>query len=290
MNTRFLATLCAVADTGSLAAAARALNLSNAAVTEQIRALERELGVRLIQRQGRSVALTSEGFAVVGAGRDILARVSDLKQVVQLNQLRGSLRIGSISTALISIVPSGLRMMAEHYPEIAINIVPGTSSHLQRMLELNEIDCAITVKPRLLLTKGVGWHLVRREPLTLISPHDIDFENVTDYFSSKPLIRMDRNSATGTIVTDFLDHVGISPVELFEMDAQETIVMLVSQGLGISLLPDYGFYTNDQRPIRKIIVSKTCFMRDIGILYRQGAKRALVDALFKSLSDTVIVA
>jgi DNA-binding transcriptional LysR family regulator len=287
LNTRFLATLCAVADTGSLAAAARALNLSNAAVAEQIQTLERELGTRLVQRQGRSVALTSEGFAVVDASREILTRVSDLKQVAQLDQLRGSLRIGSVSTALISIVPLALETIARHHPSISINILPGTSTHLYRMLEMNEIDCAVTIKPRTITPKDFGWRLIRREPLTLISPYGLQCETIKEYISSKPLIRMDRKSATGVIVTEFLDDAGISPNELFEMDAQETIVMLVSQGLGISLLPDYGFGSYERRPIRKIIISETRFLREVGILFRQGAKRALVNAFYQSMMQAL---
>jgi DNA-binding transcriptional LysR family regulator len=283
LNTRFLATLCAVHDTGSLAAAARALHLSTAAVAEQVQALERDLGVRLVRRQGRSVSLTSEGSAVVDAGRDILARVADLPQIAQLGRLRGALRIGSISTALISIVPPGLKHMAEHHPSIAVNIVPGTSSQLHRMLELGEIDCALTIKPRFPLPKRWGWHLVRSEPLALISQPGLQCATLEGYFVAAPLIRMDRHSATGAIVTDFLHHKGIVPKELFEMDAQETIVMLVSQGLGISIIPDYGFRSSPDRPINKQIVDETDFLRQIGLLFRQGAKDTLIGALRSAL-------
>ena len=98
------------------------VHASAASAAEQIQALERELGARLIRRRGRVVTLTDEGRAVVEAGRDILARVADLGQIAQLGRLRGNLRIGSVSTALVSIVPPALRGMAARYPEIALNI------------------------------------------------------------------------------------------------------------------------------------------------------------------------
>lgn len=199
MNTRFLGTLCAVADTGSLAGAARAVQLSSATVAEQIQALERELGVQLIRRLGRAVTLTDEGRAVVNAGRDILAKVADLTQVAQLGRLSGSLRIGSVSTALISIVPPTLKHMAERYPDIALKIVPGTSSQLHLMLENNEIDCAITVKLSFEVSKEFGWHLIREEPLTLVTPIEPTYATVEEYLASFPIIRMYRNSPTGRI-------------------------------------------------------------------------------------------
>ncbi|ACA17704.1 transcriptional regulator, LysR family [Methylobacterium sp. 4-46] len=286
MNTRFLATLCAIAEAGSLAGAARALGLASATVAEQVQALERELGVRLVGRQGRAVTLTDEGRAVVAAGRDILARVADLAQVAQLGRLRGGLRVGAVSTALISILPPALKLMAERSPEIALHIAPGTSSQLARMLEAGEIDCALTVQPRFALAKGWGWLPVRREPLTLVSPVGLRRDTTDAYLSAAPLIRMDRRSPTGAIVTDYLNSRRIVPNELFELDAPDTITILVSLGLGIALLPDYGFRSSDDRPIRKIPIADRAFVRSIGILHRRGARIALIDALHAALCDS----
>ena len=274
-----------MADTGSLAGAARAVQLSSAAVAEQIQALERELGVGLIKRQGRTATLTDEGRAVVDAGRDILARVADLNQIAQLGRLRGNLRIGSVSTALISIVPGALRYMAKNYPDISLKIVPGTSLQLYRMLESDEIDCAITIKPRFSVPKEFGWRLIRLEPLVLIGPLDPTCSSMDDYFAAFPMIRMYRNSPTGRIVSEFLAKKGIVPNELFEIEAADMIVLLVSQGLGISLLPDYGFEHVNNRPIKKISAGDRSFDRPIGVLHRQGLRGALVDTFYAAFSQ-----
>jgi DNA-binding transcriptional LysR family regulator len=278
LNTRFLSTLCAVADTGSLAGAARAIGLSSAAVAEQIQALERVLGVRLITRLGRAVSLTDEGRAVVGAGREILRRVADLTQVAQLGRLSGTLRIGAISTALMSIVPPTLRHMAKHHPEIALKIVPGTSSQLLSMLESGAIDCTITVRPAFEIAKEFGWHLIREEPLTLVCPAEFPFAGIEECLSSSPMISMYRNSPTGQIADRFLQDKKIVTKELFEIEAAEVILVLVSQGLGLSLLPDYGFTSSQDRRIRKVAVGDHAYRRPVGILYRRGARISLIDA------------
>ncbi|SFM67662.1 LysR substrate-binding domain-containing protein [Methylobacterium pseudosasicola] len=285
MNTRFLSTLCAVADTGSLAGAARAIGLSSAAVAEQIQALERGLGVRLVTRLGRAVTLTDEGRAVVGAGREILRRVADLTQVAQLGRLSGTLRIGSVSTALMSVVPPTLRYMAEHHPEIALKIVPGTSSQLLSMLENGAIDCAITVRPAFEIAKEFGWHLIREEPLTLVYPAEFSFGRIEECLSSSSIISMYRNSPTGRIAERFLQDKKIIAKELFEIEAAEVILVLVSQGLGVSLLPDYGFESSRERRIRKVAVGDRAYSRQVGILYRRGARISLIDAFHAAIEN-----
>ncbi len=283
MNTRFLSTLCAVAETGSLAGAARAIGLSSAAVAEQVQALERALGVRLITRLGRAVTLTDEGRAVVGAGREILTRVADLAQVAQLGRLSGTLRIGSVSTALMSVVPPTLRHMAEHHPEIALKIVPGTSSQLLFMVESGAIDCAITVRPAFEVAKEFGWHPIRDEPLTLVCPAAFPFAGIEECLSSSPMISMYKASPTGRIAERFLQDKAIVAKELFEIEAAEVILVLVSQGLGVSLLPDYGFQSSRDRRIRKVAVGDRAYGRPVGLLYRRGARISLIHAFHAAI-------
>src|SRR3712207_1789948 len=122
MNTRFLATLRTVAEAGSLAAAARQLNLAVASVSEQMRTLEKDLDAPLLARHGRGVVLTPAGEAVVAAAGEVLARVDDLRHVAQVGQPSGLLRVGAIPSALVSIVPQALRVMATRYPRIEIKV------------------------------------------------------------------------------------------------------------------------------------------------------------------------
>src|SRR3712207_5460428 len=161
MNTRFLATLRTVAEAGSLAAAARQLSLAVASVSEQIRTLEKDLDAPLLARHGRGVALTRAGEAVVAAAGEVLARVDDLRHVAQAVQPSGLLRVGAIPSALLSIMPKALRAMATRYERVEIKVVPGTSSHLYRMLERGDLDCALATRPHFALPKGLSWRCCR---------------------------------------------------------------------------------------------------------------------------------
>ena len=135
MNARFLGTFCAIARFGSLTAAARHLGLSTASVGEQIKVLEAELNARLVSRQGRGIALTEAGHAVLPAARDVLERIDEMSQIAQLGQPRGRLRVGAVSTAMIGVLPPALQQMAPHHLNVELNVYPGSSTHLYHQLE-----------------------------------------------------------------------------------------------------------------------------------------------------------
>lgn len=275
MNTRFLATFRAVAEAGSLAAAARRLSLANASVAEQVAALERELQAPLLLRRGRTLVPTEAGQAILEAAGEILDRVAALRPLAQRGQLSGQLRVGAISTALISLVPPALRHMAERHPSIEIKVLPGTSALLYRMLEAGTLDCALVVEPHFPLPKSLDWQLLRREPMTLIAPSGLAGDTPAALLRAAPLIRMDRDSWTGRLVNRYLRDCGLPLRELFELDAQEAIVILVAQGLGVSLLPDWGIVPPDGQPIRRLPVGEGAYDRPIGLLLARGARENL---------------
>ncbi|MFC3127723.1 LysR family transcriptional regulator [Pseudoroseomonas globiformis] len=288
MNTRFLATFCAVAEQGSLVAAARRLGLASASVGEQIRALESELGTRLLARRGRGLVVTEAGQAVLAGARDILVRVQALKHLARPGELSGQLRIGAISTALISVVPPALRLMTERHPGIELKVLPGTSAQLYRMLEHEEIDCALTPSPRFPLPKRFGWTSLRAEPLVLVAPAGMAGRDAGQMLRGAPFIRMDRQSWTGRLIDDYLKNRRIAPRELFELDAQEAIVILVAQGLGVALLPDWGIEAPKGRPVRKLPAGGLAYSREIGVITAGGLREGQASAFLDALRDGIV--
>ena len=132
METQFINTFVTVADRGSMAAAARSLHITPAAVAQQIRTLERELGAPLIARAGRTVSVTEEGARILERARGLLRDVADLRSVANENGLSGELRIGACPTALAGLLPDILARMVESFPQINVFIRPGYSADLYR--------------------------------------------------------------------------------------------------------------------------------------------------------------
>jgi DNA-binding transcriptional LysR family regulator len=286
MNARFLATFCAVARFGSLNAAARHLGLSSATAGEQIKALEKDLNAPLLFRHGRGVALTEAGHAVLPAARDVLERIDELREIAQLSQPRGRLRVGAVSTAMIGILPPALQYMARHNPKIELNVYPGSSNHLYDQLEQGDLDCMLTGRPHFALPKTMTWYPVREEPLVLLCAADREGDDIARHLAAAPFIRLDRNAWTGQIVTRFLEDSAIRPKELFELDAPAAIVILVAQGVGVALLPDWGISEPTRFPIRRLPVGNPAYDRQFGLIGLRTARTRLIDLFAAALQAT----
>jgi DNA-binding transcriptional LysR family regulator len=120
MDSKFLKTFIAVVDTGSLAAASRKLNITPAAVAQQIRALERQIEAPLIRRAGRTVAVTEAGARILERSRNLLSDIDDLHAVAKDDSMGGELRLGAGGTALTGVLPDILARTATRFPQISI--------------------------------------------------------------------------------------------------------------------------------------------------------------------------
>jgi len=106
----------AAARLGSLTAAARQLQISQPAVTVQIAALERRLGVRLLQRSSRGVRPTPTGQEILGRVRRILDSVAALEVGVETGPIEGQLQIGSTDVVVLHRLSPMLRMFRDRHP------------------------------------------------------------------------------------------------------------------------------------------------------------------------------
>ena len=110
MDTRFLESFVAVVENGSMAEAARRLNLTPAAVAQRIHALEDDIGARLLARSGRAMRPTEAGAAILGRARHLVQDIRDLKSIAS-DETAGELRLGAVSTAISGMLPAVLKPM-----------------------------------------------------------------------------------------------------------------------------------------------------------------------------------
>ena len=105
MDTQFLESFVMVVEHGSVAEAARRLSLTAAAVTQRIRALEREIGTALVSRSGRNMRATEAGTAILAQAEQLLRGVRDLRTTANEQNFAGELSLGAVSSALTGILP-----------------------------------------------------------------------------------------------------------------------------------------------------------------------------------------
>ena len=273
METQFLNTFVTVVDRGSMAAAARMLHITPAAVAQQIRTLERELGAPLIARAGRTVSVTEEGARILQRARDLLRGVADLRSVANESGMAGDLRLGACPTALGGLVPDILARMVAKFPEINVFIKPGYSADLYGAVESGDLDAAMVLQAPFSLPKTCDWQLLREEPLVVLAPARMAGADPHQLLREEPLIRYDRHEWGGRQADEYLRKAGIVPRERFELNALNAIAVMVDRGLGVSLVPDWAKPWPEGISVVRIPLPEPSEPRRIGMVWSRSSVR-----------------
>jgi DNA-binding transcriptional LysR family regulator len=243
MELRHLRTIDAVARHRSFTKAAEELYLAQSAISQQIRRLERELGVEVFRRNSRSVELTAEGQVILGYAQRVLAEVdglhSELEELTGL--LRGRLRIGGV-------YPTGpydlFGMLADFraaHPGVAIHMVEDTQDDLLAALRADELDCAFTaLDPDALGNEYAATLLWEEEIVVALPPGhalcarpQVTFEEL----AAEDLIAYRENSALRRRLERTMAERRLEPRNAFICTEMGAVRGLASKGLGVAVLP-----------------------------------------------------
>lgn len=284
MDTKFLNTFLAVVDSGSMAAAARKLNITPAAVAQQIRTLERQIEAPLIRRAGRTVSVTEAGARILEQSRDLLRNVADLHAVAIDESIGGELRLGAGGTSLTGIVPDILARTTKRFPKISIFIQTGLSIDLHRAVEKGELDAAFVLEAPFTLHKTCCWQLLREEPLIVLVPESMADCDPHELLATQPLIRYDRHWWGGHLVDEYLHKAGITPNERFELNSLHAIAVMVDRGLGVSLVPKWARPWPEGLKLAELSPPLEFAPRRLGVVWNRSSIRIrLLDAFLEEV-------
>ena len=282
MDMRFLQSFVIVVDSGSLAEAARRLDLTPAAVATRIKALEDGLGTALVRRAGRTVKATEAGMKILEHARRVLRDVRDLHAIANDDAPLGELRLGASASALTGLLPPVLKRLYGRHPKLALYIEPGTSSHLYHSVTTGVLDAAVIVEPHFTLPKACEWRVLVEEPLCVLVPRTMAGRDALEVLATEPFIRYDRAMWGGRLADRYLRERQIRPRERIEIDALSAIAVLVHQGLGVSLLPDWTPPWPEGLQIVRLALPPPVPVRRMGLVWTaQGPRAALARTLFQ---------
>lgn len=240
MDTRFLESLLAVIDHGSIAAAAQTQALTPAAVSQRIQVLERELGRTLLERKANASGPSAACRDLLPAMRRLVQQAQNLRRAADPGLARGVFRLGAISTMLTAEIPKLLPELRDSAPGLELQITPGTSAALYEAVRAGELHAALIVTPPFPLPFGLQQHPLRREPLRLLLPEGHPARTAEAAFDDLPLIAYDPESWGGQIAARYLADHGVTPQVLCALDSLEVISDLVASGIGAALVPDWA--------------------------------------------------
>lgn len=272
MDTRFLESLIAIVDSGSIADAAHTQHLTAAALGQRVQALERELGFALLSRQGHTARPTEACLALLPRARRLVREAALLSGDADRDGLTGRFRIGAISTALTGMLPAALRAFSDAAPRARPAIVPGTSKSLFQALLAGELDAAIIVAPPFAAPKTLCIAPLLDEPLVLLAAKNARGSAAT-LLSTQPYIRYDPAAWGGRHAAAWLADHAIEPTVLCDLDALEAIAMLVGGGMGVGLVPRWPGIERFSADCRVTQLAGAAYQRQIVLASRMESDR-----------------
>ncbi|MDR5782871.1 LysR family transcriptional regulator [Caballeronia sp. LZ065] len=274
LNLRDIRALVAVADTGSFTRAAQRLNLSQPALTVQIRRLEEAVGARLFDRNSRNVALTPTGRELLPLLRKSL---NDMENVLRDARAlgeggSGTIRLACLPTFAASMLPELIIGMKREVPRVAFQIRDVVASAVNALVRSEEADIGLTggevADPLLeVLHAGVdrlvavcprGHALARKRR---IGPEDL---------AREPLVL----TAPGTSVRAVVDAALGATGETLEIACEPTYMMtavaMVRGGLGVTILPETAREVRAEPGLVVKAIDHPAFVRPVALIRKKG--------------------
>jgi DNA-binding transcriptional LysR family regulator len=267
MTLRQFEVFLAVARAHSFRRAADALHLSQPALSQHVRELEKEFGARLFDRGGRGIALTEAGRLVEEHGHRLFATLASAREAVgELTGLkRGRLLIGASTTPGIYIVPPAMATFRRRYPGIDLGLRIANSTAIETLVRANELDLGVVGGHRLApgeecLAAGLLDELVLVVPpghrwaeRSAIPPAQL---------AEEPLLMREQGSATRELTERRLEHAGLRVRQGMELGHIEAIKQGVMAGLGVALLSVHAIRG-------EVAAGRLCTLRLRGLEFRR---------------------
>ncbi len=244
MELRHLRYFTAVAEELHFGRAAARLHIAQSPLSQQIRRLEAELGVALFDRSRRSVQLTAAGRLLQEQATPLLAQADRLEQTMRdaAGGRVGALTVGFVGSATYSTLPTIVRAHRLAHPRVEVRLVELTTGPQIEALTSGQIDIGLVRPP--VRSDAVEVTPLVEEQLVAALPdsHPLASRDVVDVrdLADQPFVSFPRRIGSG-LFDDILavcSRAGFSPQVVQEANEMQTIVSLVSAGLGVALVPE----------------------------------------------------
>lgn len=267
---RELKTLRAVAREGTFAAAGKKIGLTQAAVSAQMKRLERSLGTPIFERSGRGSLLTARGEEILLQAEHLLTLYAQLG-VSQSATATRRVTLGAIASLQRVFLPDILARFHHGVPECQSRIVPGLSMELLDHVDSGELDMAVLIRPPFSLHPDLDWTTLAREPFRLLVPEQLSGDDWRVMLESQPFIRYDRASFGGRQVERFLRHHHLNTQQVCEVDELDAILRLVVNRVGVALVPQAMAWERWPTGVRAVSLEEETFYREVGLIHRARA-------------------
>jgi DNA-binding transcriptional LysR family regulator len=292
LDSRQLLAFATVARRGSFTLAAKELFLTQSAVSHAMKALELEVGCRLLDRVGKRVLLTQAGEQFLRNTEKILREMEQARSGLDAltNWGHGRLRVGASTSACQYILPTVLREFKQSFPKCVIRIEPGDHARQLDLLQANQIDLAIMLEPTG-QPEFTFVPLFEDELRFLVAPlHPWGRAGrvVREEISAETLVLYNKTSYTFRLVGEYFREEKITLSNFIELGSMEAIKELVKIGLGAGVLaPWIAREELRSGALVSFPLGKRKLKRNWGVVHLRGRRLPLAEETFVGLCRTV---
>ncbi len=249
MEDHRLKAFCLIVETGSFSKAAGAKFMTQSAMSHLIRSLEDELGVKLLNRQGKAVTPTPAGRLFYGHAQQILERYKKMEDDIYVfaRKVKGPLYIGASTTAATYLLPQVFYSFSRNHPEVRIELSVSNTEQIINKLHEGRIDIGIVegnIKDARIFSEEIA-----EDEIVIIASDDNPLAGkktlTTHDFLSQPFIMPETGSGIREFLDDFLHALKVDPKNIrisMTLGNQELIVQMVQSGMGISFVSKWSVF------------------------------------------------
>ncbi len=290
MNLRDLRYLIALADLRHFGKAADACFVSQPTLSTQIRKLEDELGVSLVERVPRKLMLTAAGHDVVVRARRIVAEVEQMKESARRSRdpEAGSLRLGVFPTLGPYLLPHVVPQLRERFPQLELLLVEEKSDVLLARLREGKLDATLLALP--LHDDQLHAEILFEEPFVVAAPRGHAFASRASLtmaeLADETLLLLEDGHCLRDQALDVCRLSGAQERTGFRATSLETLRQMVAAGVGVTLLPALSVHAPIVQPdnIRLVPFVAPAPSRKIALVWR---KSSALDEFLRTLADTI---
>ncbi len=279
MDIQALHAFIAVAEHQSFSLAAEQLHLTQPAISKRIKGLEEQLNSPLFDRHNRSLSLTDTGHSLFPKAKEIVQLVSDTQLSMRNmnDQVEGSLKLGTSHHIGLHRLPPYLKSFVSQFPLAELNLSFMGSESAYQAIAQRQVELALTTLDTSNtdnLPEGMVNEVLWQDKMVFTCAKDHPLNQLTQVklkdLSAYSAILPEDNTFTFKLLQEKFKQQNLTLTSPMPTNYLETIKMLVSVGLGWSLLPESMLDNADEMGLATLQVENTTLTRPLGFLYLQG--------------------
>jgi DNA-binding transcriptional LysR family regulator len=293
MELRDLRYFLACVDEGNVTRAGKRVHAAQPTLSHAIRRLEQETGTRLLERRPRHrVRPTPAGELLAARARRSLEAIRGFSD--DLAALRGlvagTMRVASIQSLAVTLLPSALALYARKYPGVEIIAHVGKADEILDAVRDGRVDVGLVAGPTLPLPKLVTFERLYREPFVAVVRTTDPLARRTQVsmaeLKDRALVLVPALSPTGAIIHAAFATAGVVPQVRLTIDSGETLRELVRAGVGLTILPA-RYLHGPQRGLRAVPLVRPTPSREVFALRSHGEPSTAAAAFLKLVREQV---